>query len=150
MPTASGLVLRRADTIEPQRIGWLWPHRLPQAKLVVVAGEPGTAKSRFSLNVAATLSRGTAWPDGTGRCILGETVNASFEDDAGDTAVPRLIAEGADLSKIIFLETVRDDEGHVRPFDATQDVERLVILLRERPGVRLVVIDPIQSQAFSC
>jgi putative DNA primase/helicase len=97
------------------------------------------------LYVAATLSRGTAWPDGTGRCILGETVIASFEDDAGDTAVPRLIAEGADLSKIIFLETVRDDKGHVRPFDATQDVERLAILLRERPDVRLVVIDPISA-----
>jgi len=50
----------------------------------------------------------------------------SAEDDADDTIVPRLIAAGADLERIHFLEAVRhfDSDGRVRQAEGATDDHR--------------------------
>jgi hypothetical protein len=120
-------------------------------KLTLLAGDPGLGKSLVSLDLAARVSRGVAWPDmpllpqPTGKAVL---FNA--EDDLADTIAPRLDLAGADDSKIIAIEGVesRDSDGG-KPlrwsFTLERDLPRLEEVLTEHPGIRLVVIDPISA-----
>jgi hypothetical protein len=69
----------------------------------------------------------------------------SGEDDPRDTLVPRLLACGADLSRIHFVGSVTEDEG-IRPFDPARDAA----LLRAEattmdPPPALLNVDPIVS-----
>src|SRR4030095_3261387 len=85
----------RADTIKPEAVTWLWDGFLAGGKLNIVAGAPGTGKTTLALAIAATLTIGGRWPDGT-RAAIGDVLIWSGEDSPGDTLVPRLIATGAD------------------------------------------------------
>jgi hypothetical protein len=130
--------------IEIKPIAWLWRDRLPLGKLVVIAGEPGLGKSRLALSVAATTSKGGSWPGGEGRYEGGEVLILNFEDDPADTTVPRLTAEGADLSAIHQLIAVPDEKGR-RAFDLSRDTDRLAKFLELHPLMRLVIVDPITA-----
>jgi putative DNA primase/helicase len=69
----------------------------------------------------------------------------SGEDDPRDTLVPRLIACGADLSRIHFVGSVTEEDG-IRAFDPARDAD----LLRDQAAVMdpppaLLIVDPIVS-----
>jgi len=83
--------------------------------------------------LAATVSRGKAWPCGEGQSPVGSVIILSAEDDAADTIVPRLLAADADCSKVHILEAVRreDDEGH-RSFNLQLDFGHLGHLGEEK------------------
>lgn len=51
--------------IEREQIRWLWPARIPLGKLTLFVGNPGTKKSLATIDVAARISTGRAFPDGT-------------------------------------------------------------------------------------
>jgi hypothetical protein len=81
--------------------------------LTLVAGEGGDGKSQLSCLVAAAVSTGGTFPDGT-RAPLGRVIILAAEDSASRTIIPRLAAAGADLANVDILVatvTVRDDEG---------------------------------------
>jgi len=63
---SSSLIVRCAAEIQPERVQWLWPDRLPVGKCVLVAGEGGLGKSTVLAWIAATISQGGAWPCGEG------------------------------------------------------------------------------------
>ena len=42
---------------------WLWPNRIPLAKLTLIAGYPSSGKTSVALDIAARVSRGAAAPD---------------------------------------------------------------------------------------
>jgi hypothetical protein len=65
----------------------------------------------------------------------------SCEDDLADTVVPRLLAAGADLSKVHHVQGVRDDGGRVLPFSMSH-YQLMEAELAARPDIRAVVIDP--------
>ena len=109
------LILRCAKDIKPQQIEWLWEGRLARGKHTAIAGEPGLGKSQAGIDIAATITRGKAWPNGEGTASKGRVVILSAEDDAADTIVPRLIAAGADLDQVEILQAIRQDNIH-RPF----------------------------------
>src|SRR5260370_13782 len=68
MATTSGVKLISAATIKPRPIDWLWDAHLARGKLSILAGVPGTGKSTVAFNLAAIVSIGGAWPDGS-RCL---------------------------------------------------------------------------------
>ena len=49
--------------MERELLEWLWPGRVPLGKLTLLAGDPGLGKSFVTLDMAARVSRGAAWPD---------------------------------------------------------------------------------------
>lgn len=141
--SAGRVDLARGDTIEPEAIRWLWPGWLARGKMHVLGGRPGTGKTTIALSLAATVTRRGKWPDGL-RAPHGDVVIWSGEDSPADTLVPRLLAMKADMSRVHFVQGVRD-EASTRPFDPALDIDALRSALAGLPGLRLLVVDPIVS-----
>ncbi|ETA04218.1 hypothetical protein E0F15_08905 [Frankia sp. B2] len=134
-----------ADTIDPEPVVWAWTDegegRIPAGALSLAAGREGTGKSSFGLWITAQVSRGLLPGSfyGTPRPAL----YAAVEDSWKHTLVPRLIAAGADRSKVARFDVVQDDDAEVAlslPVDNDLLEETITDL-----GAALVVIDPLMS-----
>ena len=131
------------DKVKPQAIEWLWNGYLAAGKLHIVAGAPGTGKTTIAVAVAATLTKGGRWPDGT-VAPTGDVIVWSGEDSINDTLAPRLLAAGADMRRVHFVHDVVDG-GTRRPFDPATDFATLARAAVHVPELRLMVVDPIAS-----
>jgi hypothetical protein len=133
--------------IEPQEIKWLWPKRFARGKVSLLVGDPGLGKSFITLDMAARLSTGCDWPDGTA-CAVGESIIVNCEDDPADTLRPRLDAAGADVSKIHFLECVMSRDKQGKPserFFTLTDIPALAVMLQNNPAIKMISIDPVSA-----
>lgn len=137
------LNLIRASDVRPTPIVWLWNGWLAEGKMHVLGGAPGTGKTTISMGLAATVTSGGHWPDGT-RSVAGNVVIWSGEDDPLDTLIPRLSLSGADLSRVYFIADIQDGKLR-RSFDPAKDMEPLRRKLAEIGDVRLLIVDPIVS-----
>jgi hypothetical protein len=143
---AARLVVRRASDIRPKAVRWVWPGRIAVGKHTCVAGEPGTGKSQLAIDVASTVTTGGTWPCGGGRSPVGSVMILSAEDGEADTIVPRLIAAGADRSRVHIISAVRSEDGKGRrTFNLQADLSLLEAKIRELVDVLLVIIDPVSS-----
>lgn len=129
--------------VEPEDVSWLWPSWLALGKLALVDGDPGLGKSAMTLDLAARVSTGKAFPDGA-ECEPAGVVLLSAEDGLADTIRPRLDAAGADTSKILALATVPDRNGHDRLLSVPEDLALIEKGIR-RVRARLVVVDPLMA-----
>ncbi|CAJ0719350.1 AAA family ATPase [Ralstonia mannitolilytica] len=134
-----------AADVVPEPITWLWPGWLPAGKLSILAGSPGTGKTTLALDLAATVTTGGTWPDGSEYSKPGNVLIWSGEDHPADTLVPRLIAAGADLKRVFFTQTVANESGELQPFDPAKDIDLLSQRLTELGGADLLIVDPIVS-----
>ena len=141
--SAPRVTLRRGCDVEPIPVDWLWPGWLAAGKLHLIGGAPGTGKTTVALALAATVSSGGRWPDGSRSCT-GNVVIWSGEDDNADTLNPRLRAAGADMGRLHVVSGVID-QGQSYAFDPARDMNALRDALRELSDVRLMVIDPVVS-----
>ena len=130
-------------SIVPEAVRWLWEGFLARGKLHVLAGAPGTGKTMIALALAATVSSGGHWPDGT-RCEPGFVVIWSAEDDIADTLVPRLTAMGANLNNIRFVGDKSTLDGR-EPFDPARDMPALMRAVSNSSEIKLLIVDPIVS-----
>lgn len=130
------------NTVKPEQVSWLWPSRIPLGKLTLIDGDPGTGKSAMTTDIAARVSMGSTFPDGSS-CEPSGVVLLSAEDGLADTIRPRLEAAGADLSCILALATIPDGDSE-RLLSIPDD---LGIIKRgiERVGAKLVVVDPLMA-----
>ncbi|MBN8596136.1 MAG: AAA family ATPase [Planctomycetes bacterium] len=143
--TSIGPVLRNAADIPVEEVVWLWPGRIPGGMLSIVAGDPGLGKSTLTTAIAAIVSTGGSWPDG-GSCEAGGVLWLSAEDDPSRVLVPRLIAHGADLSRIVLLDGVRRVPGAaVAHPSLADDLPALEQAIARVPQCRLIIIDPISA-----
>ena len=137
------LVYKTADTIKPKRVRWLWDGWIPLQAISFIAGVEGLGKSTYALHLAARLTRGQ---------IAGEyfekPVNVSLyttEDDPHSIIVPRLIAAGADMKRIAFIEGKQIGDKQVRPLSIEQDIDTLKSHVLER-AVKVLILDPIVTR----
>jgi putative DNA primase/helicase len=148
-PSAAGAVLRCFSNITPEPLHWLWPGRIPLGKLSLFAGDPGLGKSLITLDIAARVTCGREWPDGTANTQPGSVIILSAEDGPGDTIRPRLEAAGADLSKAHVLVAVRRSKPNgdttLEHFSLETDLLALQDAVASLNDVRLIVIDPISA-----
>jgi len=140
------LVVHCAANIQPERVEFLWPGRFAIGKQSLIAGEAGLGKSQITISMVATVTTGGQWPCGEGLAPRGSVILLCAEDAAGDTIVPRLIAAGADLTKVQIITAVRDDNGRGRrAFNLQSDLQHLEAEIKKIGDVNFVVIDPISS-----
>lgn len=139
----SSVVLTCGADLTPEPVQWLWPDWLALGKFHLLAGAPGQGKTTIAMGMAATVTIGGRWPDGS-RCDAGNVLIWSGEDDYTDTLLPRLIAAGADRSRVFFVDGTRVG-GAVRPFDPSTDTRTLQEAIQKIGSVRLIVIDPVST-----
>ena len=152
------LKLINMETVEVEQIEWLFYPFIPFGKVTIIQGDPGEGKTTMVLQIIAKLTKGEKiLPDqeqATEEKTRLETaadfdvklsesaiepVNVIYqtaEDGLGDTIKPRLLAAGADCSKVLVID------------DREQPLTMLDIRLEEaivQTKARLVVLDPIQG-----
>lgn len=131
-----------ANTIAIRPVRWLWDLRMALGTFGLLGGREGIGKSLIVYTLVAQVTRGTL-PGayfGTPR----DVVVSITEDSMTHTAVPRLIAAGADLSRVHFIRVVNQGGGEadlVLPID----VPELTRVIREVDAV-LLVLDPLLSR----
>ena len=130
-----------ATKIKPKQIDWLWVEWLARGKLEVFAGMAGTGKTTIAISLAATISNGGLFPDGS-RSPEGNVLIWSGEDSAEDTLVPRLITAGADLSRVHFIGDVKHGD-EIRSFDPATDIAALNDAAAGIGNISMLIVDPI-------
>lgn len=152
------LKLINMETVEVEQIEWLFYPFIPFGKVTIIQGDPGEGKTTMVLQIIAKLTKGekilpvlekvTEVNDGAEMASDSdvklsespiEPVNVIYqtaEDGLGDTIKPRLLAAGADCSRVLVID------------DREQPLTMLDIRLEEaivQTKARLVVLDPIQG-----
>lgn len=139
-------LIRLAD-VPAQRIDWLWRDRLARKKITVLDGDPGLGKSTVTLDIAARISTGAAFPGETVTRPPGSVLILSAEDDAADTLRPRADAAGGDPGRICIRQFVPEWDGRLespiteRPVSIPEDIPALEADIRAF-GADLLIIDP--------
>lgn len=146
------------ETVEVEQIEWLFYPFIPYGKVTIIQGDPGEGKTTMVLQIIAKLTKGEEIlprQENTAEAKDGvetaadsdmklsespiEPLNVIYqtaEDGLGDTIKPRLLAAGADCSRVLVID------------DREQPLTMLDIRLEEaivQTKARLVVLDPIQG-----
>ncbi len=140
-------VLECLADIEPVTVRWLWAGRVALGRITVLVGRPGEGKSFLTTDIAARVTTGRPWPDGSAPAD-GSAILICAEDDPGDTIRPRLDAHGADVRRVHLLKMVRRTGADGQASEALftlEDLPALASALQRHPDCRLVVVDPIGS-----
>ena len=152
------LKLINMETVEVEQIEWLFYPFIPYGKVTIIQGDPGEGKTTMVLQIIAKLTKGEEIlprQENTAEAKDGvetaadsdmklsespiEPVNVIYqtaEDGLGDMIKPRLLAAGADCSRVLVID------------DREQPLTMLDIRLEEaivQTKARLVVLDPIQG-----
>jgi putative DNA primase/helicase len=141
VPAGPTVEVLPATAFQPEAIDWLWPNWLACGKLHLLAGAAGTGKTTIALALAASLSRGGAWPDGA-PIEPADVVIWTGEDGIADTLLPRLLVAGGDPRRVHFV-TGASEGGRARSFDPAHDMAKLAEAMRGLPPVRLLILDPV-------
>ncbi|CAJ0873920.1 hypothetical protein R77569_02570 [Ralstonia mannitolilytica] len=142
-PVRDGVILVNGADLKPEPVRWLWHSWLALGKLHILAGAPGQGKTTIALAFAAAVTSGGCWPDGS-RCAPGNVLVWSGEDDPADTLLPRLLAAGADKSRVYFVSGSRVN-GELESFDPARDMVPLQAEAERIGNVRLIIVDPVVS-----
>lgn len=144
---AKGHILHfdKAENIALEAIDWLWNGHLALGMLEIISGQPEQGKSQVQCDYAARVTNGWDWPDGSKGCQPSNVIMLAAEDSWSQVVIPRLLAAGADMGKILYLRNIKfqkTNEGEI--FMLQQHVEALEVAVKEN-NVRLVTIDPITA-----
>jgi hypothetical protein len=138
--------LTRARDVKPAVVEWLWKGRVPLGMLTMFAGDPKLGKSYVTLAMAAAVSRGMPLPGESGLPPdPGSVVLMSAEDHPAQTIVPRLIAAGADTTKVHILESVTLANGSEALPSLRADIDAILPAAAALGDCRLIVIDPVSA-----
>lgn len=134
---------RTVAEVDAEDTEWLWWNRIPLGEVTLVAGDPGMGKSQFTAALAAKISVGMPLPDG-GENHKGDVIFASLEDSPSKTVRPRLERQGAELSRIVLPDRLKDEYGNYRRMRASDvpTIEASLVML-EKP--KLLVLDPVMA-----
>jgi hypothetical protein len=131
---------------EAQPYPWIWTDFLALGKIGTFDGDPALGKSTVLGSVSSAITTGKNMPDGTPCLARGGVVMISPEDNLEDTVLPRFARAGADLSKVVDLTLVPDDDcsESMRPFQLETDLDYLDAAIRH-VNAKLVCIDPLMA-----
>jgi hypothetical protein len=136
--TGRRLTVTSSEDIQPEVVTWFWSHGgvgwIPDASLVVLAGDPGEGKGLFGCWLCSMATNGLEGFKTTRVGILGH------EDSKG---IQRGRLDAAQSGPVTFLElTEADGSMSAMKFPSDIDLLRQAIVDNE---LGLVIIDPINS-----
>ena len=131
------LKLIHMEDVVSKEVEWLWYPYIPYGKITIIEGDPGEGKTTLVLKLAAALSMGLPLPcDDDKEYEPIHIIYQTAEDGLGDTIKPRLLAAGADCSKVLVID------------DSDQPLTMADVRLEEaivQTKAKMVVLDPIQG-----
>jgi len=135
------LVVETLSDVQPERVEWLWDHRVARGKVSLWQGNPGQGKSMVTIEITAAVTTGAPLP---GSCAFGpaDVILASAEDALADTIRPRLDAAGGDPERVHAISLIK--RGDRETFLTLDDVDLIEQLVR-RHSAAVVVIDPLMA-----
>lgn len=136
------VVLIAAADITPEPTTWTWAGRMPTGALCLIAGPEGTGKTTVGYWLAARVTRGQL--PGVHAGVSRDVLIAATEDSWARTIVPRLIAAGADLTRVWRVEVVTA-LGTGGYLTLPKDVGSLARHVRDKSAA-LLLLDPIMSR----
>ena len=132
---------------EPDKIlKWIWHNVILAAALNLFIGLPGEGKTLVCIFVIAVMTTGRRFPTSQRIAEPGTALIICKEDDYKLMWTPRLIAAGADLSKIKVVHGLRvEDSDDLFPWfmDEQEHLKALGETLKSDPDIKLCVIDPL-------
>lgn len=141
------VVVTMSDVTE-EATQWLWWPYIALGTVCILDGDPGVGKTLLMTQLAASISLGHPLPDQQGKPTLpsggpAPTLLLSMEDSLTRTLKPRLVAAGADCTKIHALTSWCDAQGQeqIFTFEHLPFLEEAI----ETYHPRLVVIDPVTA-----
>ncbi len=150
--SARELVIVGADQISPRGVVWLWAGRVPRKFITVAAGDTGSGKTTAIAEAVGRVTTGQPWPDDPLdiKRPPAYVLWLGVEDPLAEVTVPRLMAAGADLSRVKFIQGTRHvgAEGEDL-FSIQDDLDLLRGTLRTMRDagneVALIVVDPVTA-----
>ncbi len=139
------LKVTRGSDVKMQRVRWVMDDWIPAGSLTLLAGREGLGKSTIAAALCAQITRGQL--DGELRGTPHTVLYVHSEDSREFTVAPRLLAAGADMDRVIFVdvETSHTDSGTlILPLD-TLALEDVVA----QHKVAFVVLDAATSSMSS-
>jgi len=140
--------LIKGNEVERREITWLWDNRLPVGKLTLLAGDPSLGKSLITIDIAARVTIGAAFPLDPESRSPAKVIFLAAEDTYEDTILPRLDAARADSNNIFFIPHVVEftDEGELpATFSFKRHIHLLEETLRQYPDIALLIVDPLKA-----
>ena len=144
------LISRNLSSVQMRSIEWLWPGWIPKGYITIWAGETGAGKSTVLADVTARVTTGSPWPGEPpeARRTPGLVIWLGSEDGIEELTVPRLVACGASLDKVIEIQGVAQ-QGKRNTFSMQDDLLSVSAWLRQArergTPFSMLVIDPITS-----
>lgn len=131
--------------IRPRPVKWLWDRRIPLGALTLLAGREGVGKSTIAYSLAAQVTRGEL--PGRYHGVPRSVIVAATEDSWEHTIVPRLMAAGADLSRVlkVGVTTGGGVHGHLSFPDDLGELKKVIA----DNEVALLLLDPLLSRLDS-
>lgn len=133
--TAAPSPFLRADLIQDEAMEWIWPDILAAGEFTVIMGPPGAGKSQISIDIAARVTSGAAFPGCKEIRKQASAIVLETEDDVAKVTKKRLIAAGTDMRRVMV---------HGQAIDLSQSVEVLENEAKRLGDLRLVVLSPVR------
>lgn len=130
--------------VRTRHIEWIYQDRIPLRTGTILAGQGGIAKSTIISDIIARATRGELPGSFRGKPITVGLI--SPEDDIESVLVPRLIAAGADLSRLVTVSvSVTESERTWSTLpNIADDLPALGDLIHDNE-IRLLIVDPLVS-----
>lgn len=136
--------MRKASDIVIRPVDWIWPGWLVAGTLSIIEGRPGAGKSQTAYEIAARVTRGDVMPNGEASCLNGpaDVTIMNCEDSWEQSILPRLIAAGADPTRITDLFGVRGEDGEPQPIQLPGPDAQILKQVIEATNSKLLLIEP--------
>jgi hypothetical protein len=132
------------DEVEIEPVSWLWKGRLPSGMISLTSGDPGLGKTSAVIDIAARVTTGTDFPDGS-PAPQGNILFYTLEDTFRHTIVPRFIAAGGDRSRLKLVGAMRRADGREDILLFDRDLDRLRETIEIIGNVKLLIVDPLSA-----
>lgn len=133
-----------ASDLQPKSVRWMCEDMIQRNTLTILAGEAGVGKTTIIANIAATVSTGGNWQDGS-PCTKHSVLIINTEDDFQETILPKLIAAGANTDNIFSYDGRLENGDRSETLSLSDHLTLLVSKIIENPDIKLVIFDPITS-----
>lgn len=126
----------RMEDVEEREVEWLWYPYIPYGKITIIQGDPGEGKTTMVLQLATILSNGGKLPGNDKEQPAVSVIYQTAEDGLADTVKPRLLAAGADCSRILVIDESKQG--------LSMKDERIERALKDTKA-KLLILDPVQA-----